>query len=153
MVMDLARDPYVPLIGTIPADAGPDEALDWIERNLRRWDEGAGFSFAVALAASDLAVGAAGLWPVPEAPGRARAGYAIAPRARRCGYAADALTAVTAFAWTLPGLDRVELFIEPWNVGSLRAAERAGYTSQGLVPAHQEIGGVRRDMLLYVTDR
>nr|WP_233599193.1 MULTISPECIES: GNAT family protein [unclassified Amycolatopsis] len=37
------------------------------------------------------------------------------------------------------------------NRGSVRAAEKAGYRNDGLLPAHHEIGGVLRDMLLYVS--
>lgn len=153
MVLDLSRDPYVPLIGTLPAQATATQAHDWIQRNLGRWDEGAGFSFAVADAATGRALGAAGLWLAKQAHGRARAGYSIAPRERGSGYAGDALTALTTFAWTLPDVHRVELYIEPWNIASLRTAERAGYTREGLLRSHQEIGGRRRDMLLYASLR
>lgn len=153
MVLDLATDPYVPLIGTLPTHATETQARDWIRRNLGRWDEGAGFSFAIAEAATGRAVGAAGLWLAELARGRAKAGYSVAPGERGHGYAAHALTALTVFAWTLPGLHRVELHIEPWNVGSVRTAERAGYTREGLMRSHQEIGGGRRDMLLYAAIR
>ena len=59
-----------------------------------------------------------------------------------------ALTALTSFAWTIPGLHRIELYIEPWNAGSAKTAEWAGFVRQGLLRSHQEIGGRRRDMLL-----
>jgi hypothetical protein len=39
-------------------------------------------------------------------------------------------TALTSFAWSIPALHRIELYIEPWN-----------------------LGGHRRDMLLYPTIR
>jgi RimJ/RimL family protein N-acetyltransferase len=94
-------------------------------------------------------VGGAGLWLAELAAGRATAGYSIAPRDRGHGYAADALTALTRFAWTLPDLFRVALYIEPWNAASTRTAERAGYVREGLLRSFQEIGGERRDMLIY----
>jgi RimJ/RimL family protein N-acetyltransferase len=40
-----------------------------------------------------------------------------------------------------------------WNAGSIGTAERAGYEREGLLRSHQEIGGRRRDMLLYATVR
>ncbi|GAB3259318.1 GNAT family N-acetyltransferase [Arthrobacter pigmenti] len=86
MAADLSRDPYVPLIGTLPS-------------------------------------------------------------------ASDALRALTAFAWTIPVLHRVELYIEPWNTASIRTAERAGYEHEGLLRSHQEIAGKRSDMLLYAMVR
>jgi [ribosomal protein S5]-alanine N-acetyltransferase len=153
MVRELATDPYVPLIGTLPAHASAAEALAWIERNRGRWAEGRGFSFAVAEAATGRAVGQLGLWLAELPKGRAEIGYSIVPSARRRGFAAAALTAATAFAWTIPELHRIELHIEPWNTGSLRTAERAGYQREGLLRSYQEIGGQRRDLLLYAAVR
>jgi ribosomal-protein-alanine N-acetyltransferase len=153
MVQDLATDPYVPLIGSLPAEATRAQARDWLERNRGRWSEGRGFSFAVAEVATGRAIGSAGLWLADLAHGRASAGYAIAPRHRGHGRAAEALTALTAFAWTLPGLHRVELYIQPDNHASLRTAERAGYVYEGRLRSHQEIGGQRLDMLLHAAVR
>ena len=64
-----------------------------------------------------------------------------------------ALIALTSFGWTIPALHRIELYIEPWNTGSIGTAERAGYEREGLLRSHQEIGGRRRDMLLYAVVR
>ncbi len=75
------------------------------------------------------------------------------PSARGRGLAAAALTALTSFAWTIEGLHRIELYIEPWNTGSVKTAERAGFEREGLLRSHQEIGRRRRDMLLYAAIR
>lgn len=153
MARELSTDPYVPLIGSLPANASWQEARDWIERQRGRLAEGAGFSFAVAEADSGRAIGGIGLWLAALAHGRATAGYSVTPGARGRGIAAAALTALTSFGWSIPALHRIELYIEPWNVGSIRTAERAGYEREGLLRSHQEIGGRRRDMLLYACIR
>jgi ribosomal-protein-alanine N-acetyltransferase len=153
MAMELSTDPYVPLIGTLSANANPQEAQAWVDRQRGRWAEGAGFSFAIAEAGTDRAVGCIGLWLAQLTRGRAAAGYFVAPNARGRGIAAAALTAVTSFAWSIPALHRIELYIEPWNAGSIKTAERAGYEREGLLRSYQEIGGCRRDMLLYTVIR
>ena len=153
MVLDLATDPYVPQIGTLPAHATEDEALAWIERNRGRWAEGRGFSFAIAESTTGRAVGGVGLWLTELPHGRAEIGYSVMPSARGRGFAVAALVAATAFAWTIPGLHRIELYIEPENTASVRTAERAGYEREGLLRSRQEIGGRRRDMLLYAAIR
>ena len=153
MVRDSATDPYIPRIGTLPAQATDAEARDWIARQHQRWTEGTGFSFAIAEVSSGRAVGGAGLWLRELAHGRASAGYSVAPSCRGRGYAAAALTALTGFAWTLPGLHRVELYIEPWNTASIRTADAAGYEREGLLRSYLEIGGERRDMLLFAAIR
>lgn len=60
--------------------------------------------------------------------------------------ARQALTALTTFAWIIPELHRIELYIEPRNVASTRTAEAAGYEREGLLRSHQPIGDKRVDM-------
>jgi RimJ/RimL family protein N-acetyltransferase len=142
MVQELSADPYVPLIGTLPANVTRQQAQDYIDRQRGRLAEG-----------TSRGVGGIGLWVAGLDHGRATAGYSVAPSARGRGIAAAALTALMSFAWTIPGLHRVELYIEPWNTGSVKTAERAGFEREGLLRSHQEIGGQRRDMLLYAAVR
>lgn len=149
MLRDLATDPYVPLIGSLPPRADEAQAHAFIERQSGRLDAGVGYAFCVADRVSDTALGTAGLWLAEQDQGRATVGYSVAPRARGRGVATDALSALTGFAWSLPTLFRIELYVEPWNVGSIRTAESAGFTREGLLRSHQVIGGRRVDMLLY----
>ncbi|MBG6223880.1 RimJ/RimL family protein N-acetyltransferase [Arthrobacter sp. CAN_A2] len=153
MIRDLATDPYVPLIGTLPPMAGEEEALAYIARQRQRHPEGAGFSFAITDARTDRAQGVIGLWLRDYPLGRAQAGYAVAPAARGRGIATDALRALVSFAWTLPGLYRVELHIEPWNTASIGVARRAGFSYEGLLGSYLEIAGERRDLASYALIR
>ncbi|MFC6705985.1 GNAT family N-acetyltransferase [Flexivirga alba] len=149
MIEELATDPYVPTIGSLPANATTAEAQSYIDRQRCRLAEGAGFAFCVADRQTDVALGNAGLW-VRELPhGRAGVGYSVAPSARGRGVAADALRALAGFAWTIDGLHRLEARIEPWNTASVRTAETAGFEREGLLRAHEEIGGRRVDLLMY----
>ena len=152
MVEELATDPYVPLIGSLPAGATAAAAAAWIERQHARLAEGVGFSFCIA-DEQDEPLGFAGLWTRGLPGGRATAGYAVRPSARGRGAATHALRALTAFGWALPELHRVELYVEPDNQASRRTAERAGYREEGVLRQHQEIGGRRRDMCLYAALR
>jgi ribosomal-protein-alanine N-acetyltransferase len=147
LVEELSTDPYLPQIGTVPAEFSADEGLAFLARQHQRLQDGVGWSFAIADARDDRALGFAGLWP--QDGDRANLGYAVAPSARRRGVATAALTALTAFAWTLPRLGRLELLIEPWNAGSIRVAERCGYHRDG-VRGRTQIGGVPREVWRYV---
>ncbi|WP_456819797.1 GNAT family N-acetyltransferase [Cellulomonas sp. URHB0016] len=149
MARRLSTDPYVPLTGTLVADATIEEAREWIARQQGRLAAGVGYSFCIADVQDDRALGQAGLWLRDIEHGRATAGYGVAPDERGRGVAARALTALTTFAWTITGLHRVELDIEPWNVASTRTAEKVGYRCEGLLRSRQVIGGRRVDMLLY----
>ena len=151
MARKLSTDPYVPLTGSLPGNASRAEASSWVRRQQGRHAEGRGFSFAIARQDDDYAVGHCGLWLKDLDTGRATAGYAIVPSDRGCGYAADALSALTEFGLSIPEVLRIDLYIEPWNVPSLRTAERGGYLRGQLVVGHQAIGGRLRDMIEYST--
>lgn len=153
MVMDLSTDPYVPTIGTLTREADRTDALAYIDRQAERLVTGSGYSFCVADADTDEALGTAGLHLGSIAAGRTSAGYAVASRHRGRGIGGRALTALTRFAWSIPQPHRVELYIEPWNRASISTAETAGYEYEGLLRSHQEIGGRRVDMLLYAAIR
>ena len=153
LAVELGDDPYIPLIGSLPALPTAEQALEWFHRQRGRLAEGIGLSFAIADAESDNAVGAIGLWLQNLPAGRASAGYSVSHVHRGRGIASSALKALTTFAWTIPALYRVELYIEPWNNSSIHVAEASGYQREGLLRSYQEIGGIRRDMLLYATTR
>ena len=147
-VQEASRDPLIPLLTTVPSTDGEPEALAFIARQRSRLATRAGYVFAIA-DVSDHAVGHIGLFFSSVAGARASVGYWIAPSQRRQGYAAEALGILTAWALDHPELDRVELYVEPWNMGSWRAAESAGYEREGLLRAWERIDGKPRDMFMY----
>ena len=149
LVEEAARDPYIPLITTVPAAYTPGEGRAFIERQWSRAADEAGYSFAIADAASDRAVGQAGLWVRQAGEGRASVGYWVARPARGRRAAALALFAVVRWAHRVQRIPRLELHVEPWNMASVRTAELAGFTREGLMRGWQEIGGERRDLCLY----
>ena len=73
VAVELGDDPYIPLIGSLPARPTAQQALEWIHRQRGRLAEGTGLSFAIADAGSGNAVGAIGLW-LQNLPGRPRDG-------------------------------------------------------------------------------
>lgn len=149
MAVELATDPYVPRTGTLPADADEAQALEWVERQRRRLAEGYGWSFAIADAASDRAIGSAGLW-FTDVPGEFTVGYGVVPSARGRGVATAALRLLVEFAWGAPAAWRVVAHVEPWNTASVRAAERVGFRPDGT--ARHEIGGELHEVLVLAVE-
>jgi [ribosomal protein S5]-alanine N-acetyltransferase len=149
LVVSVASDPLIPLITTVPATGSRDDALAYIARQHDRLTSGVGCSFAIADAATDEAVGQIGLWTRDRGQGRAGVGFWIAPAHRRRGYATAALHAVSRWGFTLDGIERLELHVEPRNEGSWKAAERVGYQREGLLRSWLSVGGQRRDMYVY----
>lgn len=155
LVMSVAADPLIPLITTVPTGGTREEALAYIERQHARLAAGSGYSFAIADAVTGEAVGQIGLWLRDIGEGRASTGYWIAPQHRRHGYAKAALSVLTEWAVGLDEVRRLQLYVEPWNEGSWRAAESCGYRREGLLRSWQKVGRERRDMYVYsiVKDR
>lgn len=149
VVASAAADPLIPLISTVPTSTDRADLEAYVDRQHRRLREGSGFSFAIAEMRTNQAVGSIGLWTSNISAGRASTGYWIGPQFRRRGYAMSALHALTTWALSLPEVERLELYVEPWNEGSWRAAESVGYQREGLLRAWQVVGPDRKDMYIY----
>jgi ribosomal-protein-alanine N-acetyltransferase len=151
VVREASLDPLIPLITSVPP-AGDDAAcLAFIDRQAQRGVDGTGYSFAIADLRSDDAVGHIGLRLHDLRQGRVSIGYWVASSHRGRGLGSDALRTLTRWAVELPGVHRVELYVEPWNAASRRTAEHAGFEVEGLLRSWQTVGDERRDMLMYAS--
>lgn len=149
LIASVADDPLIPLITTVPASGDEADVRAYLARQHDRLVTGAGYSFAIADAATDEAVGQIGLWTRDISSGRASTGYWVAAPHRRRGYARAALRALTTWALTIPDVKRLQLHVEPWNEGSSRVATACGYEREGRLRSWQQVGDERRDMDVY----
>jgi [ribosomal protein S5]-alanine N-acetyltransferase len=149
MIQEASLDSHIPLITSVPSTSGPVEAMAFIDRQADRVDSGEGYPFAIVSAATQDAAGAIGLWPRDLKNGRASIGYWIVASQRRQGLATEALRAISAWGLGLDQIHRLELYVEPWNEGSWRTAERAGYQREGVLRDWERVGGQWRDMFMY----
>lgn len=147
-VEEASRDDLIPLITTVPSPYSHEQGVAFIRRQWSRAATGEGYSFAIAEHCGQ-AVGQVGLWLRNGDEGRASLGYWVAASARGRGAAAQALTAVARWAFGLSGINRLELYVEPWNVASIRTAERARFQREGLLRSWQLVGGQPKDMFVY----
>lgn len=146
-VREASSDPAITDVTTVPTVADAGLAEEWLERQHERAATGVGYSLAIEV--DGECVGQIGLWLRERDQGRATIGYWIRPSRRRRGHALSALQTLTEWAWSVPEIHRLQLHIDPVNDGSLRTAERAGYTREGLLRSWQRIGHERRDMFVY----
>ena len=146
LVVEASRDPCITATTTVPEDPGPREVQAFLDRQHERARSGQGWSLAIADIVTDQGLGQIGLWP--HGQGRASVGCWVLPTARRRGIATTALSCLSVWGLGQPGTTRLELYVEPGDEGSLRAAAAAGYQQEALLHGHREIDGRRRDMLL-----
>ncbi len=136
-------------IAGMPSPLTVAAAEDWIARQDAARSSRAGLGLAVIEVASGQPVGAVGLTAVEPDHGRAELGYWTAPDARRRGIARRATPLLARWAFDVLGLQRLQLLVEPVNMGSIRVAEEVGAVQEGLLRDHSVIAGQRRDVLVY----
>ncbi len=149
LIREASTDAYIPKITTVPADYTDEEGHAFLQRQRDRATAGEGYSFVIAELDTDRGVGAIGLWLRNIDAGRASIGYWVAPSARGRGAGQEALRAVREWAFRTLRIPRLELYVEPWNEASIRAAERAGFQREGLMRSWQTVGSERRDWFMY----
>lgn len=104
-----------------------DDAVEWIERNLRRYDENGYGMFAVVLKSSGEVIGDCGLaQQMVEGLPLLEIGYHLQRRHWGHGYATEAARACMKHAFCALGAEKVISLIRPENLPSRRVAERNG---------------------------
>lgn len=142
-VLAIARDPdgraWNPIAG-MPAEPGDDDARAWCARQAD-WASASGVSWAVTPHDDDTtALGYVSVHLWDEDQRVAQVGYWVVPTARHRGVATQALVAAAGWAYGEHGLHRLELFHAIENDASCRTAERAGFTSEGLLRSSHRFG-------------
>jgi len=103
------------------------DAEEWIERNLRRYDEHGFGLFAVVLRHSDELIGDCGvIAQIVDGKTEPEVGYHFRRDQWGHGYATEAARACMEFALRRLGAEKVVSLIRPENMPSRRVAERNG---------------------------
>jgi len=124
----------------------PDEAFleRWLGRYEDAWKDESLAGFAVR--ADEELVGFAAFVQLNLEGRQGELGYVVAPSARGRGVATTAVELLTSWGFDALGLQRIELRIDPRNVGSERVAERAGFRREGVLRSVAFKEGLRSDV-------
>ncbi|MFE4048984.1 GNAT family N-acetyltransferase [Streptomyces sp. YIM B13518] len=108
-----------------------DGARESLRRAARRDADGTGASFRIADAGTGAVLGHIGVNEIHPALRRGAVGYWVLPEARGRGVATRALLLAAHWAFTGPGLHRLELDHAVGHGASCRVAERCGFRHEG----------------------
>ncbi|MHB9861313.1 GNAT family N-acetyltransferase [Streptomyces sp. YIM S03343] len=138
-----AQDPDIQRWTTIPSPYLAEHAQNFTQQLVPDgWATGSVFTFGVFVPDGDLA-GMIGL--TRHSLDTAEIGFWATKEHRGHGYTAEAVTAVTRWAFTALSLDRIEWRAEVGNRPSRKVAENAGFTFEGTLRSAITNAGTRRD--------
>jgi RimJ/RimL family protein N-acetyltransferase len=130
---------------------GVDERIQLLRTFRGQFDSGTDFFYGIFTSSENEVLGGTGLHTRLGDEGFT-IGYWIRSSATRRGLATEATAALTRAAFTLCGVDRVEIHIDPANAKSVRIPEKLGFTREAhlrrrLPPLIE--GGPRADLVVY----
>jgi RimJ/RimL family protein N-acetyltransferase len=131
LVTAIDGDPEITnFLELIPQPYRDAEARAWIEAAAAMWRDETGSPFAVV--AAEEVVGGAGITWLDREESVGDVGYWIQRDARRRGYTTRAVLLLARWAFDL-GCERLQIRADTENDASLRVAERAGFTLEGVM--------------------
>jgi [ribosomal protein S5]-alanine N-acetyltransferase len=148
-ITEACQDPAIQRYTTVPSPYEEHHAREWMTAAAAGMGGGTDLALLVVDAGTDELLGSVGLHAIDPASGRCSAGYWVTERARRRGVASRALRLLCGLGFDQLELRRIELWIEPENMGSVRVAESVGFVREGVLRSFMVVGGRRRDMLMY----
>jgi len=148
LIEKASLDPLIPLITSVPSKFSKEEGTAYIKRQWDRYDKNTGYSFAIAKKDNDQAIGSVYLGLRNIEDGRASLGYWVVEDFRGMGAAKAVLMEIVKWARFDLNIPRLELYVEPWNIASLKTAKSVGFEQEGLMRSWQEVGEKRQDMIM-----
>jgi ribosomal-protein-serine acetyltransferase len=124
------------------------EAGEWVERQIRAWEQGEEFEFCIVDPAGQL-LGGCGLNQINSAHRFANVGYWVRSRAAGRGVASAAVDELIRFAREETELLRLEIVVAIENRASVRVAEKVGASLEGTLRNRLFLHRQAHDAYLY----
>ena len=130
-------------------DYSLEETRAWIESQPNKWDKGEEYNFAISHNTEGLYLGGCGLNVIDRSCGTANLGYWVRMSQINKGIATVATLLLAQFAFKKLKLNRVEFTIAVDNPASLRVADKAGATREGILRNRVIKNGAPCDAMMF----
>jgi len=81
---------------------------------------------------------------------RAEIGYGLShEQFKNKGYMTEAMDIIMDHGFSVMGLNRIEAFVSPDNVPSIKLMQRYGFVKEGVLREHYQVGGKLMDSVAY----
>jgi ribosomal-protein-serine acetyltransferase len=130
------------------ADYCFDDACNYLQSRAQAWADGTEYSFGVFERSTGRLVGGAGINFLDWTARRGNLGYWIRTSAAGHGYASGATRALARWGLNELQLQRIEIVAAVGNIGSQRAALKAGAVREGVLRNRCRVGEVAHDAVM-----
>lgn len=154
-VFDAVRESFAELRPWMPwchADYSVEDARSWLGLQMKSFDEGTAFQFAI-LSNDGRYVGGVGLNQIDRLNRRANLGYWIRSAMTGRGAATAAVRSLRDWAFDRTDLIRLEILIAVGNVASHRVAERVGAIREGVLHRRLVLHEIAHDATMFSITR
>jgi len=124
------------------------ESKEWLRLQVENFRQGEEYDFAI-VSSEDCFLGGCGLNFIDVPNRRANLGYWVRTSEKGRGVATSAVRQLVEWAFERTELCRLEVVVAAGNLASLRVAERAGATREGLLRARIVLHGEAHDAVMY----
>ncbi len=130
-------------------DYSIEESRTWIESQPEEWEKGIAYGFAITDSSNGLFLGGCGINRIEKEWGLANLGYWVRTSRTKKGVATAATLLLARFAFNELKLNRVEIITAVDNKASLRVAEKAGATKEGILGNGTTMNGNPCDAVVF----
>jgi ribosomal-protein-serine acetyltransferase len=125
------------------------ETKDWVRKTPAHWKKGSAYHFAICDMKTGEIIGVCGLNAFDEARIRANLGYWIRTDRTGQGIAVVSASLLAKWGFEILKLKRIEILVAVDNSRSLRVAEKAGATREGVLRNRLDIRGKLHDAVMH----
>ncbi|NGM84793.1 GNAT family N-acetyltransferase [Paenibacillus sp. 7124] len=113
-----------------------EQAEELIDRWNQKFERNQGIRWGITLRSESRVIGTCGFHGWMKNHYKAEIGYELTPEYWRQGYMTEVIQKIIEFGFNNLGLNRIEAFVEPENVGSRKVLEKIGFSEEGTLKEH-----------------